>query len=92
MKLKGIALKKHKELEAIYQKTPETEAAMITIAKSYERLLETEEQIEIKGNLYKTPTGKIEKSPLLDIAASMQKLINDQFKFLEKYKKKRGRF
>ncbi len=84
--LKGEAKKKWDELTGFYNLNEKTEDVMLSICKCHARFLEAEEQMDEKGMLYKSPSGKIEQSPLIAIANNMQKEMKAHFKFLEKYR------
>lgn len=86
IELTGLAKEKYDELINIYILDEKTEAAIISICKNHSRFIESEKALDEKGMLYKNPSGKIEKSPLLDISNTMQKQIKDNIKYLEQYK------
>ena len=86
MKLIGLALEKWNEYLKIYELNHETEALLIALCQAQKRFIETEKMLDEKGDLYKSPSGKLETSPLIGISELAQKAIALKLKALERWR------
>ena len=86
-----MSVKKNKtinnDLLEIYDLNTTTEPILKELTQVMELMETNQNDINEKGLLYKNPTGKIESSPLLDIAKKLNALYRDHVNFLASYKK-----